>query len=106
MPLTGSAIGAPRYSVVNFDNAFRGGVAISSGYDWVLGDSGKWGLSVYGKYHIVNAFFHANGLNGEAHINDGNGSPGSGYDRYMGLLSINVAINMYGGVKSLTSLMK
>jgi len=106
LALTGSAIGAPRYSVVNFDNAFRGGVALSTGYDFVLDQAGKWGLSVYGKYHVVNAFFHANGQNNEAHMNDGNGSPGAGYDRYMGLLSINLAINMYGGVKSLTGLMK
>ena len=106
--LTASSISAPKYSVVNFETALRGGVALSTGYDWVLGDSGKWGLSIYGKYHIVNAFFHENSSTpgGAGHINDGNGQPGAGYDRYVGLLSINVAINMYGGVKSLTGLMK
>lgn len=108
LALTASVIGAPRYSVVNFENAFRGGIALSTGYDWVLDRQGKWGLSVYGKYHIVNAFFHENSSvpGGLGHINDGNGQPGAGYDRYMGLLSINLAINMYGGVKSLTGLMK
>lgn len=104
--LSGSYIVAPRYSVVTFEDATRGGFFISTGYDFVLGQAGKWGLSLYAKYHIVNAFFHANGNTGQSHMNDGNGLPGPGYDRYMGLLSVNLAINMYGGVKSLTSLMK
>jgi hypothetical protein len=106
LALTGSSISAPRYSVINFNSAMRGGVALSTGYDWVLGDSGKWGISLYGKYHVVNYFFNANGDNGENFINDGNGQPGAGYNRYIGLLSINLAINMYGGVQSLTNLMK
>lgn len=104
--LSASMIQAPRYSIVNFEDAVRGGVFLSTGYDFVLDQAGKWGLSLYGKYHVVNAFFHANGANNAAHINDGNGLPGAGYDRYMGLLSVNLAINMYGGVKSLVGLMK
>ena len=104
--VSANLIQAPTYSIVNFEDAFRGGAYASGGYDFVLDAAGKWGLSVFAKYHIVNAFFNGNGVNNVANINDGTGQPGAGYSRYMGLLSVNLAINMYGGVKSLTSLMK
>ncbi|MBX7046682.1 MAG: hypothetical protein K1X86_12685 [Ignavibacteria bacterium] len=104
--VSASMIQAPRYSVVNFEDATRAGAFAQYGYDFVLDQAGKWGLSLSAKYHLVNAFFHANGSGTQSHINDGNGLPGPGYDRLIGLLSVNVGINMYGGVKSLGNLMK
>jgi len=103
--VSANIINAPDYSVVNFESATRGGIFVQTGYEFVLNAAGTTGLSIGAKYHIVNAFFNANGPNNTPHINDGSGLPGAGYNRYMGLLSVNVALNLYGGVKSLTSLM-
>lgn len=79
-----------------FENSFRMGMQITTGYEFVLDKNFKTGLAVGLKYNLANIFGTKNG-NGT--LNDGAGQGGPTYWRRIGILSINLGLNFYTGVK-------
>jgi hypothetical protein len=79
-----------------FDNSFRVGMQITTGYEFVLDKNFKTGLAVGLKYHLVNIIGTTNGVNT---FNDGSGDGGSLFWRRIGILSINLGLNFYTGVQ-------
>ncbi|CAN5622048.1 hypothetical protein BH10BAC5_BH10BAC5_02860 [soil metagenome] len=98
--LTANMIHTPAYSTITFENATRFGVRLSTGYDFALGNDMKYGITIGAKYHILNAFARENKPSTTVNnINDGTGSPGPGFNRFIGMLTIDAGFNFYTGVK-------
>ncbi len=79
-----------------FENSFRIGLQVTSGYEWTLNKAQTTGLYIGIRYNLTNIFGTTNGPNT---LNDGAGSPGPGYWRRIGTLSLNLGFNFYTGVK-------
>lgn len=79
-----------------FDNTFRMGLMFNGGFEFVLNKSKTVGLALGAKWHIPNIFFQENGV---GKLNDGTGSPGAGFWRKMGIISLTAGLNFYSGVK-------
>ena len=100
LSFTLNSIHTPAYSTITFENATRFGVMLSTGYDFALGNDMKYGITVGAKYHVMNAFARENKPSTTVNnINDGSGSPGPGFNRYIGMLTIDAGFNFYTGVK-------
>ncbi|MFA5405470.1 MAG: hypothetical protein WC358_11100, partial [Ignavibacteria bacterium] len=80
----------------SFENSFRVGMQITTGYEFVLDKNFKTGLSIGLKYNLTNILGTTNGPNT---FNDGAGTGGPTYWRRIGILSINLGFNFYTGVK-------
>ncbi|MCX6165693.1 MAG: hypothetical protein NTU73_12675 [Ignavibacteriae bacterium] len=78
----------------SFDPAFRIGMQITTGYEFVLDKNFKYGLSLGLKYNLHNIIGTANGSNT---MDDGSGN--GTYWRRIGVLSINAGFNFYTGVQ-------
>ena len=95
--LTANYITTTSGTVYQYDNAMRFGVMVSTGYEFVLDKNYKTGLFVGLKYHLTNIVGKNNGI---ASLNDGSDpTNGPGFWRRIGVLSVNVGINLYTGVK-------
>lgn len=93
--LTGSYIVSGEGTVYPFDNTFRMGLKLNGGFEFILNKNKTVGLNLGASWHMTNIFFQENG-NGK--LNDGTGSPGAGFWRKIGLISINAGLNFYSGV--------
>lgn len=82
--------------MMNYDNAFRVGVMITTGYEFIIDKSYQVGLSLGLKYHLLNILNTQNGIN---NLNDGAGTPGPGFWRRIGMLTLNIGLNFYTGVR-------
>ena len=83
-------------SLYAFENSFRLGFQITSGYEWTLGKAQTTGIYIGVRYHLANIF---GTTNGDYTLNDGSGTPGPTYWRRIGFLSLNLGFNFYTGVK-------
>jgi hypothetical protein len=81
-----------------FDPAFRMGVQITTGYEFVLDKNFKYGLAIGLKYNLNNIIGTSNGTVG-VDMNDGSGNGGTTYWRRIGILSVNLGFNLYTGVQ-------
>lgn len=96
---TGSLIASPDDSKITFDNAFRMGFMIGTGYEVVLDRNHNVGLTLGFKYHLANFF---NSDNGVDNLNDGKSSEksyGPGFKRFIGFLGLHFGLKFYTGVK-------
>ena len=90
----------------NMSTAYRIGLQFNAGYEFMLGSSGKYGLTVAFKYNWTNLFNPSNtydppGIN-PTHLNDGNDvKSGPGFTRWIGIGSLNIGFDFYTGVKQL-----
>lgn len=82
--------------MMEYDNAFRIGAMITTGYEFIIDKNYQVGVSLGLKYHLMNILNTQNGIN---NLNDDSGSPGPGFWRRIGMLSISVGLNFYPGVK-------
>lgn len=80
-----------------YEDAFRVGAQITTGYEFVLDKNFKYGLSVGLRYNLTNILGTQNG--DYKNINDGSGTGGPTYWRRIGILSINLGLNLYSGVE-------
>ena len=85
---------APKY----FNPAFRIGAQISTGYEFVIDKNFKYGLTLGLKYNLENIIGKSNGVGG-VDLNDGPDPPGPSFWRRIGILSINMGLNLYTGVQ-------
>lgn len=83
-------------SFYQFDNSFRMGLQITTGYEFVLDKNFKTGLSVGLKYNLTNVI---GPTNGPGTFNDGSGVGGTNFWRRIGVLSVNLGFNFYTGVQ-------
>jgi hypothetical protein len=94
--INGNYITTPPEAFFNFDNAFRMGAQLTTGYEFVLDKNFKYGLVVGLKYSLTNILGTQNGT---GTLNDGSGEGGPTYWRRIGILSINFGMNFYTGVE-------
>lgn len=91
----------------SFESSFRVGLEMKAGLEFVFKNSKRnLGLNVGARYNLMNLF---NGDNSVAaagpdqylnqNLNDGSDAGGPGFKRYVGMLSIDVGINIYPDVK-------
>jgi hypothetical protein len=85
-------------SFIKFDPAFRIGAQISTGYEFVLDKNFKYGLSLGLKYNLQNIIGKSNGAAG-VDLNDGPDNLTASFWRRIGILSINLGLNLYSGVE-------
>lgn len=97
--LTANVITSDEGSKIKFNNATRFGVAISTGYEFVLDKNYKTGLTMGLKYHLTNILGTSNNVAPNIDLNDGSGPGGPAFWRRIGVLSLNLGINFYTGVK-------
>jgi len=83
---------------IDFDNALRFGLIGSAGYEIVLDRNFNYGLLFMFKYHLMNIFGQENGVR---KMNDGSGSPGPGWWRRVGSISLHIGFNFYFGTKQI-----
>jgi hypothetical protein len=81
-----------------FDPAFRIGMQITTGYEFVMDKNFKYGLALGLKYNLTNIIGKSNGQVG-VNLNDGAANGGTTYWRRIGILSLNVGFNFYTGVQ-------
>ena len=97
--LTGSLISAPSDSKITFDQAFRMGFMIGTGYEVVLDKNHNVGMTLGFQYKLINFFNSGNGID---NINDGKSTDksfGPGFKRFIGFLGIHLGVKFYTGVK-------
>jgi hypothetical protein len=90
----------------NMKTAYRIGLQFNAGYEFMLGSTGRYGLTLGFKYNWANLFNASNTYDApgatELHLNDGNdASSGPGFTRWIGIGTINIGFNFYTGVKQL-----
>lgn len=94
-------ISAPTYNSFRgeYTSAMRMGIELTAGYEFLFGQTGKYGLGLAFKYNQANLFNKSNdALLGNRNLNDGDGPGGQGFARKIGIFSINAAFNIYGGM--------
>ncbi|MCB0723881.1 MAG: hypothetical protein KDC73_04215 [Ignavibacteriae bacterium] len=97
--VTGSLITASSTSKITFDNAFRMGFLIGTGYEVVLDKGHNVGMTLGFKYQLANFFNSDNGID---NLNDGKSTDknfGPGFKRFIGFIGFNIGIKFYTGVK-------
>ena len=86
-------------------NAFRLGLQFNAGYEFMLGPSGQFGLTIGFKYNWANLLNASNEIDtpgaSEINLNDGNEAGGRGFTRWIGITTINIGFNFYTGVKQI-----
>ncbi|MCX7832695.1 MAG: hypothetical protein N2490_00575 [Ignavibacteria bacterium] len=93
--VTGNLINA-QPGAIDFDDAYRLGIYANAGYELVLDPKFKTGIFIGLKYNLANIIGHENG---PRKMNDGTGSPGIGFWRRFGYISLNLGFNFYTGTK-------
>ncbi|HMQ67617.1 MAG TPA: hypothetical protein PKA90_01675 [Ignavibacteria bacterium] len=89
----------------SFDSQFRFGMELKAGLEFIFSSSKRnLGLNVGAKYNLMNLFTDDNALPTEGqttnlNLNDGDGTGGPGFKRYLGMLSIDIGISIYPDVK-------
>lgn len=81
----------------NYKDAFRMGAQITTGYEFVLDKNFKYGLTVGLRYNLTNIIGAENG--DYTSFNDGSGTGGPTYWRRIGILTIDLGLNLYTGVQ-------
>jgi hypothetical protein len=94
--VTGNYLNTSKGSYFQYDNSFRIGMQITTGYEFVLDKNFQYGLTLGLKYNLTNIF---GATNGPGTLNDGAGTGGPTYWRRIGILSINMGLNLYTGVQ-------
>ncbi len=89
-----------------FESSFRVGMELKAGLEFVLNSSKKnFGINVGAKYNLMNLFNDDNaspslGQTQNLNLNDGDdAASGPGFKRYIGVVSIDVGLNIYPDVK-------
>lgn len=80
----------------DIENSFRVGLQVTSGYEWTLDKAQQYGLFIGIRYNLTNIL---GTKNADGSLNDGSGTPGPGFWRRIGFLSLNLGLNFYTGVK-------
>lgn len=93
--VTGNLINA-QPGAIDFDDAYRLGIYANAGYELVLDPKFKTGIFIGLKYNLANIIGQENG---PRKMNDGTGSPGIGFWRRFGYISLNLGFNFYTGTK-------
>lgn len=94
--ITGSYVVSGKGSIYPFDNTFRMGLMLNGGYEFVLNKNKTVGLALGVKWHLPNLILQENGV---GKLNDGTGTPGAGFWRKIGIISLTAGLNFYSGVK-------
>ncbi|MEO8211479.1 MAG: hypothetical protein ABI840_13045 [bacterium] len=88
-----------------FESTFRVGMELKAGLEFVLKNRKRnLGIHVGARYNLMNLFNDDNqpvstGARGEENFNDGDAIGGPGFKRYMGIVSIDVGLNIYPDVR-------
>ncbi|MDD5360619.1 MAG: hypothetical protein PHN88_00690 [Ignavibacteria bacterium] len=80
----------------SIENSFRIGLQVTSGYEWTLDKAQTYGIFIGVRYNLTNIL---GTKNADGSLNDGSGTPGPGFWRRIGFLSLNLGFNLYSGVK-------
>lgn len=97
---TANMISAPVYNSFHGEkeSSTRFGVALTGGFEWILGAQKKWGINLGMKYNFMNMFNASNSnAPGNINLNDGDGLGGPGFKRALGMFSLSVGLNYYLG---------
>lgn len=93
------------YPAASVASTFRMGMELKAGLEFIFQNKLKnLGLNVGATYNLTNLFNADNaaptaGQTQELNLNDGDGTGGPGFKRYIGIVSINVGLNIYPDVK-------
>ncbi len=86
-----------------FESSFRLGMELKAGLEFILKNKNRnLGISIGAKYNLTNLFTDNNAdiTPGQSEsLNDGSGSPGPGFKRYIGIVSVDVGFTIYPDVK-------
>jgi hypothetical protein len=91
----------------SFESSFRVGMELKAGLEFVFKNSKRnLGLNVGARYNLMNLFNDDNTLptakqTSNINLNDGDSNGGPGFKRYMGIVSIDVGLNIYPDVKKI-----
>lgn len=97
--LTGSVINSGSGTEFAFKSAKRMGLMFHTGYEFVMDTKYKSGIVFGFRYHLVNLFGKSNGEN---ELNDGDLTPGPGFNRTIGIIGISLGVNFYTGTRPVT----
>lgn len=88
-----------------FESSFRMGMELKAGLEFVFNSKMKnMGINLGATYNLANLFNDSNqepqlGQTQELSLNDGSGAGGPGFKRYIGIVSINLGLNIYPDVQ-------
>ena len=86
-----------------YEGSFRLGLQFNAGYEFMIGSTGQYGITLGFKYNWVNLLNATNKIDSpsasEISLNDGNEAGGRGFTRWIGISTINIGFNFYTGVK-------
>lgn len=88
----------------SFESTFRVGMELKAGLEFVIGSKKNLGINVGAKYNLINLFNDDNaqpllGQTEGLNLNDGDGTSGPGFKRYIGIVGIDLGLNIYPDVK-------
>ncbi|MBL8005966.1 MAG: hypothetical protein JNJ56_00415 [Ignavibacteria bacterium] len=89
----------------SFESSFRVGMEVKAGLEFVFKNKKRnLGLNIGARYNLMNLFNDDNtaafdGQTENLNLNDGDSNGGPGFKRYMGIVSIDVGLNIYPDVK-------
>ncbi|MDZ4711496.1 MAG: hypothetical protein SGI89_04140 [bacterium] len=89
----------------SFKSTFRVGMELKAGLEFIFNTRRKnFGLNVGARYNLMNLFNDENkadliGQTKDLYLNDGDGANGPGFKRYIGVVSVDVGLNIYPDVK-------
>jgi len=98
---------SPTNVAKTFESTFRVGMEVKAGLEFVFKNSKRnLGLNVGMRYNIANLFNSENltpkaGQTTNLNLNDGSDAGGPGFKRYIGIVSIDVGLNIYPDVKKI-----
>ncbi|MBK8551820.1 MAG: hypothetical protein IPL53_12445 [Ignavibacteria bacterium] len=86
-----------------FESSFRLGMELKAGLEFIFKNKNRnLGISIGAKYNLTNLFTDNNAViaSGQSQsLNDGSGTPGPGFKRYIGVVSVDVGFTIYPDVK-------
>lgn len=87
----------------SFESSFRMGMELKAGLEFVLGSKKNYGINFGARYNLMNLFNDDNatpllGQHENMNLNDGKDGT-AGFKRYIGVVSINLGLNLYPDVK-------
>lgn len=89
----------------SFESSFRVGMEVKAGLEFVFKNKKRnLGLNIGARYNLMNLFNDDNtaafdGQSENLNLNDGDSNGGPGFKRYLGIVSIDVGLNIYPDVK-------
>jgi hypothetical protein len=105
LAITFNSIGASTDSLDYFkdlESAFRVGLQVNMGYEFVIGSKHDMGIELGFKYNWSNLFNQSNKVTvagAKWDLNDGKDLGGSGFTRWIGFAQLTLGFNYYFGVK-------